>query len=95
MQRVFSVLTLCTLGALAPVTASAAPTPMGALEALTPASEAADAPATAEQLTEEEVAGQDSVKDPAWVDTMRLSMVFRVFTRRSTGELPVGLKTAV
>ena len=53
MQRVFSALTLCTLGALAPVTASAALTPMGALEALTPASETADAPATAEQLTEE------------------------------------------
>ena len=69
MQRVFSALTLCTLGALAPATASAALTPMGALEALTPASEATDAPATAEQLTEEKVAGQDSVKDPAWVDT--------------------------
>jgi len=55
IQRVFADFTLCTLGALAPMTA---------LGALTPISEAADAPAIVEQLTEEEVAGQESGKTP-------------------------------
>ena len=42
---------------------------MTALGALTPVSEAADAPAIVERLTEDEVLGEDSGKDPAWVDT--------------------------
>ena len=42
---------------------------MTALGALTPVSEAADAPAIVEQLTQEEIARQESGKDPAWVDT--------------------------
>ncbi|MDB2441672.1 hypothetical protein N9W72_08765, partial [Luminiphilus sp.] len=60
IERVFSGYMLCVLGAIAPMTALGAPTSV---------SDVADAPPIVEQQTQEQVAGQESAKDPAWVDT--------------------------